>query len=802
MRTGRYSLSELFDNDFVDCIIIPEMQRDYVWTPENVDGLMNSIETNYRCKEVLNLSITNGGVSVEDVALSYLTKEYERLRFNTRIGFIYAYYDASDSRILYLIDGQQRITTLFLLLLAAYVKGGDEYCREFRKRYFPNNMPRLDYRVRENAHNFLVDFIEYTLSLPKGDFDTESGRVYADYFNDPTIRSIRNNYKRISERLASIDNDLSGFIDYLENYIEFNYFDTGLSSQGEHLYLYMNSRGEGLSLQEDIRPVIISRSKNKDKIEAGRLWEKWQNYFWRYRGDSENADNGFWGFLKLAVIIHQAKNDFPKWNDFTNDSGITLSSLREVKEAFINKKYLDKQHSWVRKYIHESSTFDIHWLQRSFNAYRRLSVLFDESGSTNEFPFRILRIDNWRSVEAFDTIHYIPICGLLALLVWQPKITDENLYRYGMYLLNRCDDSNNSKVPASSTIRAIELSLSMSESGIQDIRQLRKYPKLTYENHNMKYKGDLIWQHIESSDWERLFWELTANPTLDSFFDGNHDVLVKLSDEDGNYTVDGIRKSNELFIEKFFKHRDDKQLRKDLLSYGDLSLEGGNNTCNFGEEMERYKFPETEEWPAFFKDDNSIDIVRRYINEAAMFCEGWRTAIAKALDYTDKYRYLWKFEEGDVMPNIILLKSTQAKENLARCLAAHLLAKKIGGWNWEGNHRYADLDFIIRDSQFIKVERGAGMFAFDFTFYWDSQRPRWSVALKKRGENGFTQNEMNVLDKVWITSQDPTKLILVQEFFETEGYRRDGTLKSIDDIVEWLEDYKPKIAACLQSLVS
>ena len=113
MKTGRYSLAELLNSDHIDRIIVPEMQRDYVWTTDNVDGLLNSIETNFNRKESITLSISNKGEQLDDISFSYLTREYERLRFNTRIGFIYAYFDASDSRVLYLIDGQQRITTLF-----------------------------------------------------------------------------------------------------------------------------------------------------------------------------------------------------------------------------------------------------------------------------------------------------------------------------------------------------------------------------------------------------------------------------------------------------------------------------------------------------------------------------------------------------------------------------------------------------------------------------------------------------------------------------------------------------------------
>ena len=61
MKTGRYKLKDLFDNKEIDQIIIPEIQRDYVWTKDNVKGLLNSIFSHYEEKVDLELDITCQG---------------------------------------------------------------------------------------------------------------------------------------------------------------------------------------------------------------------------------------------------------------------------------------------------------------------------------------------------------------------------------------------------------------------------------------------------------------------------------------------------------------------------------------------------------------------------------------------------------------------------------------------------------------------------------------------------------------------------------------------------------------------
>ena len=270
MKTGRYSIAQLLTSPEVEQIIIPELQRDYVWGERNVKGLLTSILDNFNQKEERSLQINDSqGNEIESDIRNFLNEEYMRLRHNMRIGFIYAYHDRALASQFYLIDGQQRLTTIFLTLLALYRSATPE---QFRKIYFVACVPKIDYKVREVAHDFLVDFIEFELNK-KDSSKTfkESGKYYSEYDKDVTAQSIYANYYNvIVPTLASYDN-MESLIDYIENYIEFNYFDTNISEQGEKLYLYMNSRGESLSVQERVKSILVGRSP--EKLKAGKQWE-------------------------------------------------------------------------------------------------------------------------------------------------------------------------------------------------------------------------------------------------------------------------------------------------------------------------------------------------------------------------------------------------------------------------------------------------------------------------------------------------------------------------------------------------
>ena len=700
MKTGRYSLGQLLNNDDIDQIVIPELQRDYVWTPQNVTALLRSIESNYKEKQALTLTITNGDEAIDARSAQFLTKEYERLRYNTRIGFIYAYYDASDNRRFYLIDGQQRITTLFLLLLAACVRQGEAGIEHFRKTYFKDNRPHLDYRVREGAHNCLAGFIDYALSeagrgskTPGSDFKCSSPNYFHDYDNDPTACALLANYDVITQWLAEHYADRDDIVDYVENFIEFNYFDTGLSQQGERLYLYMNSRGEELSSQEQIRPTLIKRCDAGGKLAAGAQWEKWQNFFWRHRGTNENADDGFFGFLKVAVILHQALSEAldevtPRLITAVQKTDGRKQTQTEVREEYIQEQLTDKQREWIPKYISENDRFNIRWLEKVFRAYRRLSDLYDRSGQKEDLPHHFLRETKWRALSSMSTIHYVPLCGTLTLAILHEDVNDEDLYCLAMYLLSRSDNDNNSKVPDTATLRAMSLAIAMNSHGITDVRLLTS---AVTDDRNMLRPDDLeftCYRQNDGADWERFFWGITGDKGMNEFLNGNRDIILRLSTttEGGPFTLNEARESLRRFEQKIYtpakENRKDREqydsLLRILLRHGDISSAVESYPWVTDRNMQRYDLPHSDSnWQLLFADKKYPPILKDYTDGATPHTltptDTWRMGICGGLDYMEYHRFLRYDEAGQIYPHIVLLKKAQARSNLTRSLPAYLL---------------------------------------------------------------------------------------------------------------------------------
>lgn len=831
MKTGRYSLSQLLSNDDIDQIVIPELQRDYVWTPQNVAALLRSIESNYKEKQALTLTITNGDEAIDARSAQFLTKEYERLRYNTRIGFIYAYYDASDNRRFYLIDGQQRITTLFLLLLAACVRQGKRGIDHFCKTYFQNKRPRLDYRVREGAHNCLVDFIKYALSEADhasttlgSDFKRLSPNYFHDYDNDPTACALLANYDEIARWLAVSCADKHDIVDYVEHFIEFNYFDTGLSQQGERLYLYMNSRGEELSSQEQIRPTLVKRCGDGGKLAAGTQWEKWQQFFWEHRGENENADDGFFGFLKIAVILHQALSetmgeDKPKLKPADKKTDGGQQTPNEVREEYISGNLSDQQREWIPQYIAENEGFDIRWLEKVFHAYERLSGLYDGTVKKTGFPYPFLREPGWRAKSSMQTIHYVPLCGTLAITILRKGVSDDDLYRLAMYLLSRSDDDNNSKVPDTATLRAMSLAVAMNSHGITDVRLL---PRDVTKDQNMLRPDDLefaCYRQNDGADWERFFWELTADEALNRFLNGNRDIILRLSTPtgDGPYTLDAVHESLRRFKEKIFARRkDEKGLVYDLLRYGDISIGVESYPWVVDRHMQRYDLPYGYSgWQRLFREERKQtgqpeyhSILKAYVDgmtpDPPTSSDKWRMALRQGLHYMWYYRFLRHEEEGQVYPHIVLLQKAQARSNLTRSLPAYLLHTQLDGrWLPDDDSRCCALNFNISQGKFEIANTNEGDYCLGFVHIWDAKQPHWEVYMGRRGEAPFSEAQTKRLCDTgdWCPDDDIAKrqafgkfqLKAVDLFVDTTGYDEEGLLPSIRKLKSFVKELKESL---------
>lgn len=741
MKTGRYSLKQLLTHNEIEQIIIPEIQRDYVWEVSNVKKLICDIIKSFEKKSNHQLDIkVNGKESIPESVSQFLSLEYERLVYQQKLGFIYAYHDRDYAGKFFLIDGQQRITTLYLILL--YLYRSTDKAEEFKTLYFNNEIPKVDYKVREQSHDFLQLLIK---SFLNGKEYKDSEAFYGtEYLKDTTIKHLIENFEFIRAELSTLENKLD-LLNFLENFVEVNYFDTHLSEQGEQLYIYMNSRGEQLSYQEIIRAELMQKVPDStQKIDLGKEWEKWQNFFWQHRGRNDNADNGFEEFLKWAVIIHLSSTDNVDIENFIDSTRIYTP--KQLKENYIKDSYKAEQ---LRNQKEALFKYQVKYLEFQF-----LQKLFDavEWAYTNKTPFLPIK-NNWLSnnTSVLDYVVLLPVLHYQMVNHWEDyesKIKD--IEQLSMFLKNITYFEAVSKNPDTATIDALEIvnNLIGSQKDIKYILNQQNVTK-TILTDAEKYKFEIFINEPQNrQDWQKKIWEITLDDDFNKFLMGDLTVVWKCLEKEKSCYPDykpkaGFAGYANLIKEVIFKNRTSDNLRRLILNKFDYLLESGT-----GGGYEKYSFignannwEVLKEWKETLVKDKFIDLLMWIKNKASFNLNtllqeakkdfsptGWREAFIATptlLSYCSNKKALWQDEH-----RILLLAKTNYSITLTREIQCALLLSTFKGkgmWIYENNCCVLEFDWNEVDNKIEFKDQVNNGFRIDFKYL--SKQKEWSFML-------------------------------------------------------------------------
>lgn len=363
LESGKeYTLSQLFSDN--NKIIIPDLQRDYCW------GNMAWDKDAKTYKELVSGFVEN------------LIAAFNEKQDNLTLGLIYGYESPKDH--IQLCDGQQRITTLFLLLGMINRKTEDNLFQKYLISDFELNKddkePYLQYAIRESTLYFLSDLVceyflkpENTLNFKNKDKEgpvLQSGDrpnwYFAEYDLDASIQSMLAAIKIIEEKLKDINN-ASAFGDFIVSKLQMIYYDMGSRTQGEETFVVINTTGEPLTATENLKPILIGGIPNKETRELySNKWEEWEKFFWLNRGQNQTADKGFGEFLnciKGLILFHKKEesgNILPnlKTNDIINFEHIEKyqNVLIRLEKSQIDYKWFRSLYELIIQWLNQEQT--------------------------------------------------------------------------------------------------------------------------------------------------------------------------------------------------------------------------------------------------------------------------------------------------------------------------------------------------------------------------------------------------------------------------------------------------------------
>lgn len=371
---------------------IPEYQRPYVWGSDQVVELLDDIyqahDTNPQSEYFLGSMVLRKRQKVEG-ALEY--EEYD------------------------LLDGQQRLTTLFLLtavvrdLTEFTNKSRLETCRNsiFQMENRDDNIPermRIVFDIRDKVRDFINNFIKNDKGTEREN-ELKSLSIKKD--EDISIRNMANAILEIRKYFCnkkSIDN----FFPYLRSNVLLIYVAAEELEDAFHLFTVMNNRGIKLRNSDILKAENLALVKNElDRSSYARKWENIEEYF------GEDFDN-FLSHIRTILVKTKA--------------GYNL--LKEFEENIYNPREFDRE---TREYKKKTAlltkgkeTFD--FIGKYYEYYK---VIFEDENyhinSNFEFHNRIVLME-----KGFEADFWIA-----PLLRYYDKFKTNNLVEFLKKLDNK-----------------------------------------------------------------------------------------------------------------------------------------------------------------------------------------------------------------------------------------------------------------------------------------------------------------------------------------------------------------------------
>ena len=303
-------------------------------------------------------------------------------------------YGSAENGALQPLDGQQRLTTLWLLHWYIAMRAGKlheagetlkkftyetrissrEFCEELCKESHFKDYRLCKYRItckllKKCPRKSIVDFI------------TSQTWFYSSWKQDPTIQSmlrmLGGTQKKgkggtdIPDGIEEVfkDKKKEDFIDYWNKLksniapIVFYYLplkDFGLS---DDLYIKMNARGKQLTNFENFKADLVGYIKKK--ANEDKIWEKflhgkdgipikldteWTDIFWQNKTDDGRIDEIYFAFLNRYFLhyaianldVNEKSSIWKLYGDKSDDSALSYDNGFQIYKDILNENLLEK----------------------------------------------------------------------------------------------------------------------------------------------------------------------------------------------------------------------------------------------------------------------------------------------------------------------------------------------------------------------------------------------------------------------------------------------------------------------------
>lgn len=593
------SLEGLLKHTQIERIVIPIIQRDYA----------------------------QGRVNEQDIRDNFLISLKSYLEDSSKnshdLDFVYGNKNQDDEFIP--LDGQQRLTTLFLLHY--YLSIHDNCYDAFRSTFVKkDNSPRFVYQTRATSSDFCKALVNNPLNTDSLATISSTIKNKCPWFsiswlNDPTVTAMLNMLDSIALYFKDTEGLYNRLTDANSPAITFRILFMEESGLKDDLYIKMNSRGLELSPFENLKAKIIQILKsNKEKncplqrsqnlpVEmvsskdyfSFKMDIDWSDLFWMYKKEHKRRtdtgeDYSVWdidtpmlNFISTIALNYKALSD-----NVTNED---LTNYDKLKWAF----YSDLD---INFYLYLIKVFDLFYKNSCLDETPSAGIC-DRLNGNSKFNIRKTFQDfvNKKYVDAAYDDH-IRLYAYYEYLICHGENYDQEDFRQWMRIVMNLTN-NTTWQDVKDFCRAMNTIQWLNENNKQGILHLMSQGKdelKTVGFSPLQFHEECIKACLLSRPNAYIWMEKIETAENNGYFKGQilcllnfcgiEDYFIKNKNCLWNNEEDAIFSANfDNYAERLWLIFDDKGLkeslthnqvfRRALLSYGSYCLQLGNNRWSF-----------------------------------------------------------------------------------------------------------------------------------------------------------------------------------------------------------------------------
>lgn len=388
-------------------VTIPMVQRDYAQGRVTDDVI--------RIRQRFLGAIKNCMVDRKPMKMDFIYGEIEEVWNKTEV-------EKLDRIIVTPLDGQQRLTTLFLLHWYAAKRdnaNADDYT--FLKNF--------NYDIRPSSRDFITHLLEFAPSFKKEESSLKEQLAdqywfMGDWHNDPTIEGMLVMLDAIGEEFADVK-DLWNLLTGDDKPIVFFFLPLSENGLSDKLYIKMNSRGKKLTPFEHFKAEyegLYGRDSDEARKIGHKFDVKWADMLFSYRDSEGLTDKEFMRYFYYISHILCYQQSLPRSND---EFELIRSLYQENANAGENRKffedYMDCWYEVKEKYGSIKAFFDSYLSQADYKKDKVVTYkTIKEFGIEQDFFGACIKL--YQVNNNFSYSDFLFLYGIIVYLLNKDKI--------------------------------------------------------------------------------------------------------------------------------------------------------------------------------------------------------------------------------------------------------------------------------------------------------------------------------------------------------------------------------------------